>query len=282
MRTKAVIIVAFLSLCCICGMKAQTPSDSLAFVAADWNWQDIGKGAQAGYAQIKLFDSIQSISVVRYPARKYRTSFVHAPAEQCGTTDDLAKQYKARIAANGSYFNVKKLTPHTYFNFKHKIVGVSAPEEVYRSNGVVARRHKCSRDLEIFYYDPEKNESYRKDYYEALSSGPVLVLDGKSPDFPMERSFYYLRHPRTFVGVVDGMIYLVVIDGRFPGQGEGASIPETAAIARYFGCTDALNLDGGGSSTLWSDKTGVINHPYDNHQFDHEGCRKVPNILIAK
>lgn len=282
MKTKAVIIVTLISMCCICGMKAQTPSDSLAFVSADWHWQDIGKGAQAGYAQIQLFESVQSISVVRYPARKYRTSMVHAPAEQCGTTDDLAVKSKAKIAANGSYFDMKLLVPHTFFSIRHKVVGESPEKELYRSNGVVARRHRCSRDIEIFYYDPEKLENYRKDYFEALASGPVLVLNGESPDFPMEHSFYYLRHPRTFIGVSGDMVYLVVIDGRFPGQGEGASIPETAAVARYFGCTDALNLDGGGSSTVWTESTGVINHPYDNHKFDHEGCRKVPNIVIAK
>ena len=46
--------------------------------------------------------------------------------------------------------------------------------------------------------------------------------------------------------------------------------------------TDAINLDGGGSSTLWTDETGVINHPYDNKKWDHAGERRVPNILIAR
>lgn len=282
MKKKSLILSALMALAFMLGAGAQTPADSLAFVAADWNWQDLGKGARAGYAQIKMFDSVQSISVVCYPARKYRTAIIHSPEEKCAPTDEIANRYKAKIAANGSYFNVKKLIPTTFFCQKHKLIAESDSKELYRSNGVVARRRRCSKDIEIFYYDAKETGNYCKNYYEALASGPVLVLGGESPSFPMEKSFYYLRHPRTFVGTADGMIYYVVIDGRFPGQGDGASIPETAAIARYLGCTDALNLDGGGSSTVWTEKTGVINHPYDNHKFDHEGLRSVPNILIAK
>ena len=45
--------------------------------------------------------------------------------------------------------------------------------------------------------------------------------------------------------------------------------------------TQAINLDGGGSTTLWTKKTGVINHPYDNKKFDHEGERTVPNLIVV-
>ncbi len=46
--------------------------------------------------------------------------------------------------------------------------------------------------------------------------------------------------------------------------------------------TDALNLRGGGSSTLWALEGGVLNHPCDNHKFDNAGQRRVPNILAVK
>lgn len=51
------------------------------------------------------------------------------------------------------------------------------------------------------------------------------------------------------------------------------------------GCPDCLDracADGGGSSTLWTDRTGVLNHPFDNKVFDHEGTRVVPNALIVR
>ena len=80
----------------------------------------------------------------------------------------------------------------------------------------------------------------------------------------------------------DGWTYLIVIDGRFPGQGIGTTIHETAEICRMFGLCDALNLDGGGSSVLWTKEFGTISHPYDNKRFDHSGQRVVPNVVYIR
>jgi exopolysaccharide biosynthesis protein len=74
----------------------------------------------------------------------------------------------------------------------------------------------------------------------------------------------------------------MVVDGRFPGQGEGMTISDLQTLCQYFGLYEAMNFDGGGSSTLWTKEYGVINHPYDNRTFDHKGERKVPNALIVK
>ena len=61
---------------------------------------------------------------------------------------------------------------------------------------------------------------------------------------------------------------------------------ELQQIFRWLGCRDALNLDGGGSTTLFlnvNDHQGVVNCPSDNGRFDHEGERGVSNaILIMK
>ena len=59
-------------------------------------------------------------------------------------------------------------------------------------------------------------------------------------------------HPRTAVGVSkDGRtVYLVVVDGRQKGLSEGITLVELAAWMKRLGCWDAINLDGGGSSTL--------------------------------
>ena len=75
---------------------------------------------------------------------------------------------------------------------------------------------------------------------------------------------------------------MVNVDGRFSGKGEGASIEECSLICKYLGLYDAINLDGGGSSSLWTPSTGVINHPCDNKKWDHEGERKDPTIFVAK
>jgi exopolysaccharide biosynthesis protein len=60
------------------------------------------------------------------------------------------------------------------------------------------------------------------------------------------------------------------------------NLHELTFLTRQFGCTSALNLDGGGSTTLWIKGKGVVNYPCDNKKFDHEGERSVSNALILK
>jgi hypothetical protein len=58
-------------------------------------------------------------------------------------------------------------------------------------------------------------------------------------------------HPRTAIGhTADGLVVLFVVDGRQDGISEGMTTPEVAEAMATFGVTDALNLDGGGSTTL--------------------------------
>ena len=262
---------------------AVTPSDLKDWNAAGWKWQEVGDGAEYAYAQFPFRGSMQSISMVRYPSAKRETAFVHAPGELASTTDTLAIRENARIALNGSYFNMRRLIPHTFFSIDGEVFGQTPATGESRSNGVLAIKDREGHKLEILQYDSTKVESYRTEYYAALASGPVLRLGGVAPSIDLGSSFNYMRHPRTFMGWDEnGMVYMVVVDGRFPGQADGMSIPELAAVTRILGLKDAINLDGGGSSTLWTDKTGIINFPYDNRKFDHEGARKVPNIVIVK
>jgi exopolysaccharide biosynthesis protein len=79
--------------------------------------------------------------------------------------------------------------------------------------------------------------------------------------------FYYHfgehRNPRTLAGVRwDGTIVLVVVDGRYPDISVGLSFREEARLMRALGVRDAVNLDGGGSSTMTIGRT-LVNHPSD-------------------
>lgn len=74
---------------------------------------------------------------------------------------------------------------------------------------------------------------------------------------------------------------LIVFDGRLDGA-KGVNLYDLRTFARQMGATDALNLDGGGSSTLYIQGYGVINYPCDNGIYDHEGERAVPSVLLVK
>ena len=275
----------FLSACallCTLTVAAQTPQDSIAFASATWETTDLGDGAECRYAQIDLFGSHQSISVASYPRRKFSTQLVHLD-RTARTTSDLGKEADAEIALNGSYFNVKTFEPVTYVLLNKEVVGSTTPSEyALRTNGVIAFKDKRGRKIDIFRCDTADYARVARRYRTALAAGPVLVERGRTVEYDSQRSFHTGRHPRTLIGLrADGTVVMAVIDGRFP-TGEGTTIPETAFIAKQLGLVEALNLDGGGSSTIWTARKGVLNHPYDNKRFDHEGERKVPNVLVVK
>lgn len=68
-------------------------------------------------------------------------------------------------------------------------------------------------------------------------------------------------------------LFFVVVDGRQPKLSIGMTYPEMAALARQYGCTDAAELDGGGSATLWASGK-ILNSPSDGQP------RRIANALI--
>lgn len=103
----------------------------------------------------------------------------------------------------------------------------------------------------------------------AVSGHNTVLKNGKCPIIDQVESYAYLkvRHPRTLVGISQDKkyVYLVTIDGRQPEFSVGTSILESAEILRQLGAYDAVNLDGGGSTTMaYRDETGVpvvLNRP---------------------
>ncbi|MCM1501637.1 MAG: phosphodiester glycosidase family protein [Bacteroidales bacterium] len=257
-----------------------TERDSAAFVNAAWNWNTAVNGAEYATVQIEMFNSVQTVSVVRYPLRRFRTGVIHCPGEDRGTVSEIGMEGHAGFAINGGYFNMGTLYPVTYLRVKgHEKGYVDKDEITYRSNGAVAFSR---RGIQIYVCDTSGYGHIPSRCLDVLAAGPVLVYDGNIVDYTDDSSFYSSRHPRSFIGYTsDGMVYMVVIDGRFNGLADGATIAEAAFIARMLGLDAALNLDGGGSSSLWISGKGVLSHPTDNRKFDHEGEREVPNCIIA-
>lgn len=89
-----------------------------------------------------------------------------------------------------------------------------------------------------------------------LQSGKILETQGLLDHLPN-------REPRTAIGYnSDGTkAVLLVVDGRQTGISVGVPSKDLAAIMLNLGCTEALNFDGGGSSTLYVKELGVINTP---------------------
>ena len=98
----------------------------------------------------------------------------------------------------------------------------------------------------------------------AISGIPTLLKNRRVVDFPSEglNGLLHPRNPRTAAGFNKKYFYLVAVDGR-QETSRGLTLPELAEFMRAeLGCTDALNLDGGGSTTFWLGGK-ILNSPSD-------------------
>lgn len=111
-----------------------------------------------------------------------------------------------------------------------------------------------------------------------IGGGPVLVQEGKIKVTWEEEVFFgsgvasSVQDPRTALGyTADQKLILMVVDGR--SFGRGASLPEVAKWMVDLGAVEAMNLDGGGSSTMVVGTT-LVNKPSDGAE------RKVATALV--
>lgn len=116
----------------------------------------------------------------------------------------------------------------------------------------------------------------------AISGGPILIRNGRRQKFDgaglFDANSYSVRsmeerHPRTAVGWNARFIYLMEVDGRHRGSA-GMTLAEVADYLLRLRCTEAMNLDGGGSATFWCNGR-VVNRPCDGRE------RPIANGLVV-
>lgn len=114
----------------------------------------------------------------------------------------------------------------------------------------------------------------------ALSGSDRLLPTQSRPGYPGS-------HPRTIIGTFpDGALGMMTIDGRTPA-GTSVTLDEAADIAAEWGMVEAMNLDGGGSTTMvipGATLNGVVNYPSDGHVSgypDHHGARLVSDAVFV-
>ncbi|MBC7186609.1 MAG: phosphodiester glycosidase family protein [Calditrichaeota bacterium] len=121
----------------------------------------------------------------------------------------------------------------------------------------------------------------RKRIVELVGGVPRIIRDGAvSVEWDQEgltnKNFAYDRHPRTAVGFSadSTKLFFVTVDGRQAGYSVGMSLFELAAYMREWGVHQAVNLDGGGSTTMVV-RGRVVNSPSDGTE------RPVANALLV-
>lgn len=93
-------------------------------------------------------------------------------------------------------------------------------------------------------------------------NGRFRLVSGGQIVVPAGSGSFFDRNPRTIAGTTsDHKIILATIDGRSTAS-VGTTLAETAAVAQALGMSDAVNLDGGGSTAM-SVEGALVNHPSD-------------------
>ncbi len=113
----------------------------------------------------------------------------------------------------------------------------------------------------------------------AIGGGPILLEHGRSQKLPTSSSDSYAfnsmkeKHPRSAFAWNEKYFFLVEVDGRQKSSA-GMTLNELGQFLITLGCTDAMNLDGGGSATLWFEGK-VRNNPCDGRE------RPIANSLVV-
>ncbi|MCF7568451.1 phosphodiester glycosidase family protein [Sabulilitoribacter arenilitoris] len=272
-----------------------------------WSTSSLQKGIiwKQWKAYYPLFSSNQTINVIDIDLDK-----ADVKLDWVNSKDKFQPVYKliegkgALVAINGTYPDRDKEGRWGSFFKRNDSIyqTIEYPKEhplYWKSEGFISINKKGEIDIRL----GNKALYEHTDTPYVMSSSPVLIQEG----VPVGKYFvegnytqkelnelHYedrnrhqgVRHPRTAIGLTkDNHLIMVVVDGRSE-QAKGMSAKElTTLLFDIFKCNKALNLDGGGSSTMWIKDhpyNGVVNYPTDNGKFDHEGCRNISMALIIK
>ena len=227
-------------------------------------WTSIYKVWKGEYRSINLV----SIDL----SEKNRLAFAFPKPNELTSVQCLNKG--ALLGVNGSYFN------HTHIKIDGEVVqqGEDQGHNSFMHDGVFT----LDDNMPGIAYVGSNLKASKLTNQNVMTCGPLLILDDKHRTM-INNSHNTTTHPRTGVGITeDGRVLLVTVDGRFPGKAVGMPNDMFAHLLDAFGSEHALNLDGGGSTTMWIEGEGIVNHPCDELNWDNPVERKVQSIIYLK
>jgi len=227
-----------------------------------------------------LFDSPQRINLLIVPKAypyKYKLEFAYQTSE-LSRTSQIAQNWNALAAINGGFFDMDSGGSVSYFEIDDSVINRSkspgikwaVPDSLTNGAIILYKNHILEIDSANLHqcYEDSKLEAF------VMVSGPLLIKDAILQDLP-DMKFTNNRHPRTCLGINEESFLFVTIDGRSE-TAAGMNLFEVQNFLLDLGCQDAINLDGGGSTSMWIKDKGLVNMPSDK-----TGERSVANALIV-
>jgi exopolysaccharide biosynthesis protein len=254
---------------------------------ADWFVRPLGDGVVwKHYLFENLFGGKQSVSYIEVNRSKAGVSveFPYLATTRGKTSSMISTQFSAAVAGcNGTYFETTGTGGHrTYLRVNNTVIPPGG--ELFSPWGYEGAIAMDASDVMTIIQRPSGGWANNTTHPDIMACGPLLIIDTVIPSayFTTIGSHCTSRHPRTAVGTTtDNRLILLTVDGRTE-MANGMTCDELAQVMAQLGCTNALNLDGGGSTTLWGKGepySGVLNYPSDNSLYDHLGERSCSNAI---
>jgi len=265
---------------------------------ANWETTKLGKKfywKRIHFKQKELFNANQSINMLEISLNNKKVKFGFATVDSMKAdpkikrslqkTSKIAANLGAIAAVNAGFFDMKNGGAVDFLKIGGKTVDTTRLSNVARLpfhsiSGVIIDKNKVSIIKGEQKLGWEKNLTQEN----VLLTGPLLMFNGEMEELS-KTPFNDNRHPRTCACVTnDKKLLLITVDGR-SAESFGMTLAELRTIAKALDCKDAINFDGGGSTTMYikgQPESGVVNYPSDNKLFDHAGERPVSNVFYLK
>jgi exopolysaccharide biosynthesis protein len=267
-----------------CTLSAAARTDSLNFVKAKWETKKIASGVKWKHYWFKgnLFGSNQNINILEIKTHSKHKLALGYEVKILKPVADFAAESNAIAAINGGFFDVKNGGSVDLI----KIDGIGLAPNRINGNRVDHQKGALlfnNGTLSIAKWDGSSDWE-NKLPGDIMVAGPMLMYHNVMEPLDTASAFIKTRNPRTGVAVTRNRILLITIDGRNENAA-GVTIVEMAKIVKWLNAQDGINVDGGGSTTMWvkgSTPNNVVNYPTDNKKWDHEGARKVANVVLVQ
>ena len=250
-----------------------------------WEKERLAPGLVWKHAHTTFGDTLlQNVNLLIVNTRKRDISIVYNPSKGRRVTGIQAAENGSIAAVNGGFFNAAGGSV-TYIRTAGLIADADTagkwPKNANLNGAILVG---TNGDVQIVRATTNGWFDSNTQFHDVLVTGPLLAEDGVKSELP-STSLVTTKHPRTAVGKMGKKkVLLLTVDGR-TSQSYGLTLHELADLMLTLKCSEALNLDGGGSTTMWlkgKPESGVVNMPCDNRLFDHGGSRAVSSIITVK
>jgi len=225
--------------------------------------------------------SDKMIHIVEFGSTQYESYIGVTPKKY--TVEKFGEKVDALVAINGGYhgFNSpEQRGPITKLQIDDQVIVQYNNLTILAQNGLGQQHVDSILSIDASRHDLSIGHVESSSY---IYSGPLLLQNGIKTN--VDSKWGNVRNPRTVVCTRDDRVLFIIVDGRRQGEGVmGMTLTEVQSLLVDIQCENAINMDGGGSTTMYIKGLGIVNTPRSS---DGRGnyttiARSVSSIIYIK